>query len=90
MVCMGEEAVVAAQMEEAGVIACVPTLRRSAGGTAALVLRALLWGQQLSLTGESWIGGVASVGDTEIDEAREGKVGGVILVHQTEIVFNMR
>ena len=34
-----------------------------------------------------WIGGVAGVGDVDTIKAREGKLGGSVLVCRTEIVF---
>ena len=37
---------------------------------------------------ELWRGGVAGVGDVDIDLAREGKVGGSVLLPWTEIVFD--
>ena len=40
------------------------------------------------LDNELWLGGVASVGDVDIDKYREGKVGGDVLVRWEEIVFD--
>ena len=39
--------------------------------------------------GELWLGGVAGVGDFDIDKAKKGKVGGAGSVCQTEIIFHM-
>ena len=46
-------------------------------------------GSTVGFYGELWLGSVVGVGDVDIDEAREGKVGGAVSVRQTEIVFNM-
>ena len=46
-------------------------------------------GSAVGFDGKLWLGGVAGFGDDDIDESREGKVGGVVSVRQTEIVFNM-
>ena len=37
-------------------------------------------GSTFGFNGELWLEGVAGVGDVDIDEAREGKVGGDVLV----------
>ena len=77
---MGEKAAVAGPMDEAGVSECAPSLRRSVGGTVALVRSAPLWGRRLGLTG-NYRSGVSPVSATlTIDDSMEGKVGGVVSV----------
>ena len=39
--------------------------------------------------GELWVGGVIGVGDVGIDEASDGKVGGVVSLSPTEIVIGI-
>ena len=38
---------------------------------------------------ELWVGGVAGVGDVDIDESNKGKVGGVVSLSRTEIVLEI-
>ena len=38
---------------------------------------------------ELWVGGVAGVGDVDIDEASDRKVGGVVSLSRTDIVLEM-
>ena len=40
-------------------------------------------GPIVGFNGEIWVGGVAGVGDVDIDKASEGKVGGVVLLSHT-------
>ena len=46
-------------------------------------------GSTVGFDGEVWVGGVAGVGDIDINKASEGKVGGVVLLIRTEIVFKI-
>ena len=46
-------------------------------------------GSTVGFDRELWVGGVDGVGDVDIDEAREGKVGGVVSLCRTEIVFEI-
>ena len=39
--------------------------------------------------GELWVGGVVGVGDVDIDEASDVKVGGVVSLSPTEIVIGI-
>ena len=41
------------------------------------------------LTGNYGLGGVAGFGDVDINKASEGKVGGIVLLSWTEIVFEI-
>ena len=45
-------------------------------------------GSKVVFDGELWMGGVAGVGDAEINKSREGKVGGSVSVRRAEIMFN--
>ena len=44
-------------------------------------------GSTVGFDGELWLGGVAGVGDVDINEARGGEVGGYVSVYCTEIMF---
>ena len=46
-------------------------------------------GSTVLFDGELWVGSVAGVGDVDIDEASDRKVGGVVSLGRTEIVFNI-
>ena len=46
-------------------------------------------GLTIGFYGEIWVGGFASVCDIDIDEASEGKLGGVVSLSRTEIVFEI-
>ena len=46
-------------------------------------------GSTVGFDRELWVGGVAGVGDIDINKASEGKVGGVVLLIRTEIVFKI-
>ena len=46
-------------------------------------------GSTIGFVRELWLGGVAVVGDVDIDKARKGKVGGVVSVLRMEILFDM-
>ena len=52
------------------------------------VISAAVWSAVL-FYGELWVGGVAGVGDVNIDEASDRKVGGVGSLSRTEIVFKI-
>ena len=56
MVCMNVNAGVEGNMVEVGVSKYAPSLRNSIVNTVALVQSALLWGQQLGLTGNYGLG----------------------------------
>ena len=45
-------------------------------------------GSTFGFDGELWLGGVSGVGDIDINESREGKLGGSVWVCWTEIVFD--
>ena len=47
------------------------------------------FGVKYLIYGEIWVGGVAGVGDVDINEASDGKVGGVVSLSWTEIVFEI-
>ena len=44
-------------------------------------------GSTVLFDGGLWVGGVASVGDVDGDEASDGKVGGVVSLSRTEIYW---
>ena len=46
-------------------------------------------GSTVGFDREIWFGGVAGVGDVDIDEASEGKLGIFVSLSQTEIVFKI-
>ena len=46
-------------------------------------------GSTIGFDREIWVGGVAGVGDVEIENASERKVGGVFLLSWMEIVFKI-
>ena len=46
-------------------------------------------GSTVLFDGELWVGGVAGVGDAEIDEASDRRVGGFVLLSWMEIVFEI-
>ena len=47
-------------------------------------------GSNIGFGRELWLGGVSGVGDVNINESRERKVGGFVLVRLTEIMFDIR
>ena len=46
-------------------------------------------GSTVLFDGELWVGGVAGVGDVDINEASHGKFGGFVLLIRTEIMFEI-
>ena len=46
-------------------------------------------GSTVLFEGELWVGGVAGVGYVDINEVSDGKVGGVVLLSRTKIVFEI-
>ena len=46
-------------------------------------------GSKIGFDGELWLGGVSGFGEVDMDEPREGKVGGVVSVRHTDIMFDM-